>query len=134
MYIWKIEPFGIASTDRTAPPKQIVGIEISYFAGKVAVSDLIYSPVTLIIDYYDNEGRKRDYLQDRIDSSVIRDKGTMMGKSGEELDGFIKYSMDVIVKHIIGGETIEERHTYISMLSSMFGQVLQPLEAQTGTI
>ena len=134
MYIWKIEPFEVASTDRTAMPKQIVGIEIAYFAGKVAVSDLIHSPVTLIIDYYDSEGQKREYLQDRVDMSVIQSKGIAMGKSNEELEGFIKYSMDVIVKHIIGGETIAERHSYISLLSSMFGQVLLPLEAQTGTI
>jgi hypothetical protein len=134
MYIFKIEPFDIPSTDRTQPPKQIVGIELSYWGGKVAVSDLIYSPVTLIIDYYDNEGRKRDYLQDRVDADVIRTKAMAMGKEGAELEGFVKYSMDVIVKSIIGGVTLQERRDALAQMAQLFGQVVLPVEAQTGTI
>jgi hypothetical protein len=134
MDIWKIEPFDLPSTDRTQPPKQIVGIELSYWGGKVAVSDLIYSPVTLIIDYYDNEGRKRDYLQDRVDADVIRSKAVALGKEGAELEGFVKYSMDIIVKSIIGGGTIHERRDALAQMAQLFGQVVLPAEAQNGLI
>lgn len=134
MDIWKIEPFDLPSTDRTQPAKQIVGFSIAFWAGKVVVSDLLYSPVTLVIDYYDNEGRKREYLQDRIDADTIRVKGVAMEKEGAKLEGFIKYSMDVIIKQIIGGITLQEKHSALSQLASMFGQVLLPVESQTGTI
>lgn len=134
MDIWKIEPFDLQSTDRTQPAKQIVGFSIAFWAGKVVVSDLLYSPVTLVIDYYDNEGRKREHLQDRIDADTIRVKGVAMEKEGAKLEGFIKYSMDVIIKQIIGGITLQEKHSALSQLASMFGQVLLPVESQTGTI
>lgn len=134
MHIFKIQPFDIPSTDRTAPPKQIVGIELSYWGGKVAVSDLIHSPVTLIIDYYDNEGRKRDYLQDRVDADTIRLKAMALGKEGAELEGFVKYSMDIIVKQIIGGVTLQERRDALAQMAQLFGQVVLPVEAQTGNV
>lgn len=134
MYIWKIEPFDIPSTDRTAPTKQIVGIEVGYFAGKVAVLDSDFSPVTLVIDYYDNQGRKREYLQDRIDENVIRAKAGQIGIEGENIEAFVKQSMDTIVKMFIGGVSIEVKYQALQQLANMFGQVLIPIEAQDGNI
>lgn len=134
MYIWKIEPFDIPSTDRTAPPKQIVGIEVGYFAGKVAVLDSDFSPVTLVIDYYDNQGRKREYLQDRIDENVIRSKAGQIGVEGEYIEAFVKQSMDKIVKMFIGGVSIEVKYQALQQLAGMFGQVLIPIENQDGNI
>ena len=134
MNIWRIEPFEIPGTDRTAPPRQIVGIGISYFAGKVAVMDDAYSPITLVIDYYDAQGIKREYLQDRIDDQTIRSKAVQLEIPEEAVAEFVKGSMDKIVKSFVGGQTIEERHATLSELAAMFGQVLLPVEAQTGTI
>lgn len=134
MNIWRIEPFEIPGTDRTAPPRQIVGIGISYYAGKVAVIDDAYSSITLVIDYYDGQGVKREYLQDRIDDRTIRSKAAQLEIPEEAVEEFVKTSMDQIVKSLVGGQTIEERHATLSQLAGLFGQVLLPVEAQTGTV
>lgn len=134
MYPWKIEPFDLPSTDRTQPAKQIVAIEIGYWGGKVVVSDSDYSPITLVIDYYDNEGQKREYLQDRVEVETIRNKAIALGMEGETLDGFVKGSMDTIVKNLIGGTTLAERRDALAGLAQLFRQVVLPVEAQTGTI
>lgn len=134
MYRWKIEPFEIPSTDRTQAPKTIVAIEIGYWDGKVTVSDADYSPVMLVIDYYDNDGRKRDYLQDRVDVNTIRTKGVAMELEGEVLEGFVKMVMDKIVKNLIGGVTRAERCAALTELAQMFGQVVLAEEYQTGSI
>lgn len=134
MFLWKIEPFDIPSTDRTRPVKQIIALEVGYWGGKVAVLDAAICPITLVIDYYDNEGIKRDYLQDRVEVGVIREKAIALGLEGEALEGFVKGCMDKIVKNLIGGETIEVRWVAFAELASMFGQVALPIEAQDGMI
>ncbi|MCA0229888.1 MAG: hypothetical protein LCH91_05450 [Bacteroidetes bacterium] len=134
MYIWKTQPFEVPSTDRTAAPKLIVGIEVGFYAGKVAVTDNHFSPVTLVIDYYDSEGRKREYLTDKIDADIIRAKASQLGIEGENVEAWVKATMDIIVKYVIGGADISERHASIAQLAAMFGQELLPIEAQTGTI
>lgn len=131
---WKIEPFELPSTDRTQPPKHIVAIGIGYWDGMIAVNDSDYSPVMLVIDYYDNDGRKRDYLQDRIDVNTIRTKGVAMELEGEVLEGFVKMVMDKIVKNLIGGATRAERCAALTELGLMFGQVVLAEEYQTGII
>lgn len=134
MYLWKIEPFDIPSTDRTQPSRQAVAIQIGFWDGLVPVLDTGYSPLTLVIDYFDNEGRKREFLQDRIEVKTIRDKATTLGLEGEEFEGFVKTSMDAIVKHLIGGNTLSERRDALAQLALMFGQVVLPVEEQTGTV
>ncbi|MFN8347452.1 MAG: hypothetical protein U0X91_20785 [Spirosomataceae bacterium] len=133
-FLWKIEPFDIPSTDRTQPPKQIVGLEIMYLGGKVTVLEDAVPPLTLVIDYYDNEGRKREYLQDRIEVETIRNKGLEAGFTGESLDVFVGASMNTIVKHLIGGNTLQERRDALATLAQLFGQVVLPANQQTGTI
>lgn len=134
MYRWKIEPFEIPSTDRTQPPKHIVAIQIGYWDGMVTVNDSDYSPVLLVIDYYDEQGLKREYLQDRVDVNTIRTKGLAMELEGENLDAFVKGCMDKIVKNLIGGVTKAERCAALTELAQMFGQVVLPVEEQTGTL
>ena len=134
MNLWKIEPFDLPSTDRTAQPKQIVAIEIAYGNGKVAVLEEGYSSLTLAIDYYDSTGEKRSYLQDRVDSGIIASKAIAMGLEGDAVQQFVQNCMDVIVKDLIGGATKVERCAALTELALMFGQVVLPVEEQTGII
>lgn len=134
MFLWKIEPFAIPSTDRTQPPKQIVAIEIGYSNGKVPVLDTGYSSLSLVIDYYDSTGEKRSYLQDRVDSGIIASKAIAMGLEGDAVEQFVQNCMDAIVKNLIGGATRAERCAALTELALMFGQVVLPVEEQTGTL
>lgn len=127
-------PWLVSSTNRTAPPIQILGLRITYTDGVIGVHNNHNNPIVLLISYFDNEGRERAFLRDNISAAVITQKGLEMGMSGDSLTGWVNMTMDTIITSAIGGENIEERYATISALAQMYGQTLLPIEEQTGFI
>ena len=134
MNIWKITPWLVPSTNRTAPPIEILGLRITYTDGVIAVNSNDQNPIVLLISYFDNEGRERAFLRDNISTAIITQKGLEMGMSGQTLQDFVNDTMNTIIVHALGGTTKEERYATISALAQMYGQTLLPIQAQTGLI
>lgn len=132
--VWKIIPWLVSSTNRTAPPIEILGLRITYTDGVIAVNNNDQNPIVLLISYFDNEGRERAFLRDNISAAVIAQKGLEMGMSGQTLQDFVNDTMNTIIVHALGGTTKEERYTTIAALAQMYGQTLLPIEEQTGFI
>lgn len=134
MNIWKITPWHVPSTNRTAPPIEIVGFRISYTDGVIGVFNNNDNPVLLLISYFDNEGRERAFLRDNISAAIIRTKGAELGMSGQDLTDWVNSTMNLIITYAIGGQDIGERYATISMLAQMYGQTLLPIQDQNGII
>ena len=134
MNIWKIVPWSVPSTNRTAPPIEIVGFRISYTDGVIGVVNNNDNPVLLLISYFDNEGRERAFLRDNISAAIIRTKGSELGMSGQDLTDWVNSTMNLIITYAIGGQDIGERYATISMLAQMYGQTLLPIQDQNGII
>lgn len=134
MNIWKITPWHVPSTNRTAPPIEIVGFRISYTDGVIGVFNNNENPVLLLISYFDNEGRERAFLRDNISAAIIRTKGAELGMSGQDLTDWVNSTMNLIITYAIGGQDIGERYATISMLAQMYGQTLLPIQDQNGII
>lgn len=134
MNIWKITPWHVPSTNRTAPPIEIVGFRISYTDGVIGVFNNNENPVLLLISYFDNEGRERAFLRDNISAAIIRTKGAELGMAGQDLTDWVNSTMNLIITYAIGGQDIGERYATISMLAQMYGQTLLPIQDQNGII
>lgn len=134
MNIWKITPWHVPSTNRTAPPIEIVGFRISYTDGVIGVFNNNENPVLLLISYFDNEGRERAFLRDNISAAIIRTKGAELGMSSQDLTDWVNSTMNLIITYAIGGQDIGERYATISMLAQMYGQTLLPIQDQNGII
>lgn len=134
MNIWKITPWLVPSTNRPAPPIQILGFRITYTDGVIAVNSNDQNPIVLLISYFDNEGRERAFLRDNISTAIITQKGIEMGMTGQALEDFVNQTMNTIIVNALGGTTKEERYATISALAQMYGQTLLPIQAQTGLI
>lgn len=134
MNIWKITPWHVPSTNRTAPPIEIVGFCISYTDGVIGVFNNNENPVLLLISYFDNEGRERAFLRDNISAAIIRTKGAELGMAGQDLTDWVNSTMNLIITYAIGGQDIGERYATISMLAQMYGQTLLPIQDQNGII
>lgn len=134
MNIWKITPWLVPSTNRTAPPIQILGFRITYTDGVIAVNSNDQNPIVLLISYFDNEGRERAFLRDNISTAIITQKSIEMGMTGQALEDFVNQTMNTIIVNALGGTTKEERYATISALAQMYGQTLLPIQAQTGLI